>query len=154
MPRFEFSPDVEYSLLDLTVTAVRKDGARFPFSKGTGEQRVGLLEDFMYDGQPKSNTMGGSGPNPRAHTRIKNEPKCEATMPVDTATAFKKFVGDNGVVTMICTRRRPGGLPVTDHVFAWKPLFAGPSFKGNDAATRKVTGNALRVDEDVKGSIA
>lgn len=147
---FTKSPDHEYTLQDLTVTAVNKLGARFAFREGD----IGLLEEVMYDPKPESKTMQGSGANPRAHTTTVNKPTCELTMPVDTATRFKRFVGSNGVVNMIFTRKVPGGKSVTDTAAAWKPLFAGPSFKSGDAATRKVTGNALRIDEDVRGVLA
>lgn len=154
MPKFSFSPDEEYSIQDLTLTVVKNDGSRFPFSQGQGDQRIGLLEDAMYDAQEKSGVMKGSGPHPRAHLRTVDEPKCELTMPVDTAAKLKKFVGRDGIVDVICTRRVPDGSAVTDRVIAWKPLFAGPSFKSGDASTRKVTGAALRIDEDVKNVLA
>jgi hypothetical protein len=150
MPTFSFSPDEEYSIQDLTVTAVRRDGARFPFRKGD----VGLLERFMYDPKPESKTVAGSGSNPRAHTRTVNKPVCDADMPADTGAKFKRFVGRDGVVTMVATRRTPSGPAVTDHVVTWKPLFGGVEFKSGDPTIRKITGNALRIDEDVKGSLA
>lgn len=154
MPTFSFSPEAEYSIQDLTATAVRRDGARFPFSQGTGELRKGLLEDAMYDKQPKAGVMKGSGRNPRAHLRVVNDPKCELTMPIDTATRFANFCGQDGTVIMLFTRRTPVGPAVTDRVYSWKPLFSGPTFKAGDPVSRKISGTALRIDEDVKNVLA
>lgn len=143
------SPTHEYSLSDYTVTASGPKGI-FIFAKAG---QVGGLEDFNYDAKPESKTAGGSGPNPRAHTRIVNKPMCELTAPVDIARSFEKFVGNNGVVDMMFTRQAPGGSPVTDVVRKWKPLFGGTSVKSGDATSVKITGNALDVSKDVKGVI-
>lgn len=144
------SPTHEYTLSDYTITASGKKGI-FAFAKA-GE--VGGVEDANYDGKPESKTVGGSGPNPRAHTRTVNKPMCEMTLPQDIAQSFEKFVGRDGTVDMIFTRQAPGGSPVTDVVKTWKPMFGGPSIKGGDATSVKVTGNGLRLDKDTKGVIA
>lgn len=140
----------EYSILDLTVVAQLPSGAVFPFKRGD----LGLLEDAMYDNKPESKTMQGSGKNPRAHLRILNKPTAELSMSINTATALEKFVGPDGQCKLLCSRRTPTGTIVADHVHGWKPLFGGPTYKGGDATVVKVTGNALRIDKDVRGAIS
>jgi len=154
MTKYVLSPSQdnreEYSLLDTTVTAVKPNGARFAFRKGD----IGLLEEAMYDPKPESKTSEGSGPNPRAHSRTKWKPVCELTMTLDTQESLRKFVGVDGTCTLLFTRRTPNGPPVTDRVFCWKPLHGGPTLKPGDVATVKSTGNALRIDHDVRGVVA
>ena len=144
----------EYSIEDYTFTAQKATGAQFPFRKTVGGNIVGLLEDAMYDNKPESKTAQGSGPNPRAHTRVLNKPTCELTMTVDTATSFQKWLGVDGQCKLLASRRTPTGPAIADHIQGWKPLFGGVTLKSGDVATVKVTGNALRIDLDVRGIIS
>lgn len=149
--KFVFDPSgEEYSLPDLTCTAIRRDGARFPFRRG----EVGLLESAMYDSKPESKTMAGSGSHPRAHGRIINKPVTEMDMPLDTATSFEKWVGPDGQCDVIFQRKTPSGPAIADVSRAWKPLFGGGTWKSGDIVVVKVTGSALRIDKDVRGVIA
>lgn len=145
------SPTHEYVLSDYTITALITGKGFFEIAIAGQE---GQLENFEYDGKPESKMIGGSGPNPRAHTRITNKPTVTMEMAVDFATKFEKKLGPNGTCALLFTRQAPGGSSVTDRVDLWKPLFGARGGKAGDAMFVKVTGLAKLVTLDTQNAVA
>lgn len=142
------SPNWDYTIADATVTAVR-GGKRFGFRDGPR----GLLDSIEYDLKPESKTSRGSGVFPRAHTRQVFSPMCSLSMPLDTSRRFQKFCNGRHV-DLIVTWQKVDSAPITDIIRTWLPKFGPIGGKVGDVSPRKVDGDALRIDEDVKGVLA